>query len=121
MRAKGIAVASFLAAVVGALVVLVVPLGSWCSISSVGGSERCGTSRIIADEGWGILLVLAVPILIALVPVLARGRGVSALAAVLLWICCLLGLLSIGIFFVPAAVLMTVAAARREPVPAPVG
>jgi hypothetical protein len=37
-----------------------------------------------------------------------------ALGTVLLWTLCVLSLASIGLFFVPAAVLMTIAAARDE-------
>ena len=38
-------------------------------------------------------------------------------AALLLWIGCALAILSIGIFFVPAAIVMTVAAVMRDRVP----
>jgi hypothetical protein len=38
---------------------------------------------------------------------------------VLLWAFCLVGLLSVGLFFIPAAVLMTAAATAREPHPEP--
>ena len=33
---------------------------------------------------------------------------------VLLWACCVIGAASIGLFFVPGAILMTIAAVRRD-------
>ena len=46
-------------------------------------------------------------------------RTVRIVVAALLWVGCVLGLLSIGLFFVPAAALMTVAAAMNDRQPAP--
>jgi hypothetical protein len=37
---------------------------------------------------------------------------------VLLWVCCVIGAASVGMFFVPAAILMTIGAARRDRVTA---
>jgi hypothetical protein len=37
----------------------------------------------------------------------------------MLWFGCVLGMLSVGMFFVPAAILMTIAASRGEPAPIP--
>jgi hypothetical protein len=60
--------------------------------------------------------VASVPVAISLVAVLRPTRRAAVVAAALLWACCLVGFFSIGLFFVPAAILMTVAAIRREPV-----
>jgi hypothetical protein len=48
------------------------------------------------------------------VPLLLRRRIVRGVSAILLWICCVVGLASVGLYLIPAAVLMTVAATRRE-------
>ena len=75
-------------------------------------------STFHADGAW-VLVVVAVPILISLVPVLVRHRAAAIVSAILLWACCVVGLFSVGMFFIPSAVLMTIAVARRDPVPAP--
>ena len=59
--------------------------------------------------------MVSVPVVLALIPVLVPRRGARIIAAVLLWACCVVAAASIGLFFVPAAILMTVAAIRREP------
>ena len=61
-----------------------------------------------------MLVVVSVPVLVALVPVLVRRRSAIIASTVLLWIGCILGMLSVGIFFLPSAILMTVAAARGD-------
>jgi len=64
-------------------------------------------------------VVVSVPVLVALVPVLVRHRVARIVSAVLLWMGCVAGMWSVGMFFVPVAMVMTVAAARREPAPVP--
>ena len=102
------------AAVIGALTVLFAPLYTSCSSDAV-----ChGDSAFAVNGGW-ILVVVSVPVVLSLLPVLIHHPVVRTGAAVLLWACCVVALLSVGIFFVPTAILMTIAAARRrDPVPA---
>jgi hypothetical protein len=64
-------------------------------------------------------VVVSVPVLVALFPVLVRHRAARIVSAVLLWMGCVVGMWSVGVFFLPAAIVMTVAAARREPAPVP--
>jgi hypothetical protein len=113
--------AAFLAAVLGGLVAAFAPLGRICVVSAIPGQpptqERCSGVSIFETDGSWVLVVVTVPIVIALIPVLVRHRAAAIVSAVLLWACCVVGLFSVGMFFVPAAVLMTVAAARRDPVP----
>jgi hypothetical protein len=71
------------------------------------------------ENGAWVLVVVAVPVLVALIPVFVRHRRVRIASAVLLWFGCVLGMLSVGMFFVPAAILMTIAASRGEPAPIP--
>ena len=70
-------------------------------------------------NGAWVLVVVSVPVLVALIPVLVRHRRARIVSAVLLWFGCVLGMLSVGMFFVPAAILMTIAASRSEPAPIP--
>ena len=117
---KRFAFASFLAASVAALILAFAP-----TIQQEHGSTDAGGSTIvtssstslISSEGVSVLLILAIPVLITLMPVLVSRRGVRIGAAVLLLVLCVLGLASIGLFFVPAVVLMTVAASMHDPVP----
>lgn len=120
---------AFAVAVVGALVAAFAPLGRECSstaIPSLGSGtpvpaveEVCrGVSTFSVDGSW-VLVVVSVPVVIALVPGLWHRRWVRICSAVLLWVCCVVGLLSIGIFFVPAAVLMTISASIGDRAPRP--
>jgi hypothetical protein len=74
---------------------------------------------LFQTEGAWIFIVVSVPVLVALIPMVARHRRARTASAVLLWIGCLVGMWSIGMFFIPAAIAMTVAATRREPEPVP--
>jgi len=115
----GFVTIAFILAVLGGLVAAFAPLGRRCGATAVPGrpvQERCIAESIFQHDGWWVLVVVSVPILIALVPVLVRHRAAAIVSAVLLWACCVVGLFSVGMVFVPAAVLMTVAAARRDPV-----
>jgi hypothetical protein len=67
-------------------------------------------------NGSWIFVVASVPIAIAAIPLLIRRRGVRIAAATLLWICCVLGIFSIGLFILPATIVMTVAATTRDDV-----
>jgi hypothetical protein len=91
------------------------------------GGAPAGESRrwrsLVQREGSGIAVVLAVPLLICLVPLLApaRLRRPLAIGAVaLLGMCVVAGALSAGLFVLPSAVAMAVAAVRLRP-PAPAG
>jgi hypothetical protein len=115
-------VAALLLAVIGALVAAFAPLGSAMEVSgSPGGVMVTRTSNVslFQTEGAWVLVVVSVPVLVALVPVLVRRRAARIVSAVLLWIGCVVGMWSVGLFFLPAAIVMTVAAARREPAPVP--
>jgi len=103
-----------IAAVLGALVEVFAPLYSTC-----GSGAGCGSATSLSVNGTWILVVVSVPVVLALIPVVLRRRAVRTISAVLLWVGCVIGILSVGMLFIPAAVLMTIAAAQREPVPMP--
>ena len=127
-KTDAIAVVAFVVAVAGGLIAAFAPLGRSCSSTAVPAfghnspppsvEEVCrGVSSFSVDGSW-VLVVVSVPVALALIPVLLRYRPARIVSAVLLWACCVVGALSVGMFFVPAAIVMTVAAARPDPVPA---
>ena len=112
-----------MAASVAALIAAFAPLGQrqTPSLDTTGESVATSTitsTNLVSSEGTWVLLLVAIPVMIALVPVLVARRGARVVASVLLWAFCLVGLASIGLFFVPAAALMTVALFVHEPRPA---
>jgi hypothetical protein len=114
---KRFALVALLLAVAGALVAAFAPTGHVVeSVGSPGGviMTRSYNVSIFQTEGSWVLVVVSVPVLVALVPVLVRHRSARIVSAVLLWTLCVVGMWSVGIFFIPAAIVMTVAAARRE-------
>jgi hypothetical protein len=115
--ARHLVLVAFVAAVLGAGVAAFAPLGRACRVSMPGGQERCVGQSIFEVDGAWVLVVVSVPVLVSLLPVVLRRRGARVVAAMLLWACCVVGIFSVGLFFVPAAVMMTVAAAMRDPEP----
>ena len=95
-----------------AAVLLVVPLGTSVSIDSSGTSTRSSYS-LLEGEGAGIVVVLAIPIVLALAGVIGAATDrawLATCAASLLVVAVLLGAASIGLFFVPAAIAVVIAA-----------
>ena len=119
MRRDGLALASFVLAAVGGLVAAFAPLGTGTgTVGSADGPSVVQTERLstFQVDGWWVLLVVSVPVLVALAPVLIRRRGVVVASSITLWVCCVIGVFSVGLFFIPAAVVMTIAAARAPEV-----
>jgi hypothetical protein len=88
------------------------PVVSTTSCSSAPtGISSCTSSQesLVANEGVGALLVLAVPALLALVPMVARTQRSTLVAAGALTFATLLGMASVGMFFIPTVVLAWVA------------
>ena len=110
MKGNGFAKAAFVAALTGALIAAFAPTYQECAQ----GVETCGSVTGFAVNGWWILFVASVPVVISLVPVVRMTRRAAVVSAALLWLCCLVAAFSIGLFFVPAAILMTVAAIRAR-------
>src|SRR5690349_8090523 len=72
---------------------------------------------LLSTEGSGIILPLAVPVLVCLIPLLApvrRRRAVAWVSAAVLAVGVVISLLSIGVFFVPSAILLAVGAGRSR-------
>ncbi|HEX5830360.1 MAG TPA: hypothetical protein VFY16_05215 [Gemmatimonadaceae bacterium] len=74
--------------------------------------------RLAILFGPGVVLVLAVPVLLAVAPLLGRHRArrVSAgIAASLTLAFCLVAAASVGMLYLPSALALAVAAALPEP------
>jgi hypothetical protein len=119
---KRVTVTAFLLTVVGALVAAFAPTGQAGEVSrSSGGAvvtRSHGVSMFQTNGAW-ILVVVSVPVLVALAPILVPHRSARIASAALLWMGCVVGMWTVGMFFVPAAIVMTISAARREPAPVP--
>ena len=114
-------------AVVAALGVLFLPLGVYVEVEPVipgepapaGEPEVTGRTSLLQEEGPRIVLLAAFPVLLAAAPLVGErfrpgSRGLRILAAVFLWLFVILGLASIGWFFAPSALAMTLAALSRR-------
>ena len=99
------------------------PMASSSAISSsmtADGVEQVRVTHRAAEtllqhEGPGVLVVLAVPVVIALAAVFGtRSRhrsGVRMVLASMLMLGCMLGAMTVGIFYIPAAVALLLSAA----------
>ena len=117
--ANRLAVAASVTAAIGAVVAAFAPTYTSCTSTAGSPGEICGHETSFAVNGAWVLVVVSVPVLVSLIPVLVRRRPARIVSATLLWIGCALGMLSVGMFFVPAAILMTIAAAQPSPSPVP--
>jgi hypothetical protein len=107
----------FVLALLAVVLLLVIPTGreESVSISSTGEITRHSRSTtLVQSDGWSVLVPLAVPVAIAGVPLALRRtrwrRGALVAASVLLLAFVVAGLLSIGVYYLPAAVAMETAA-----------
>ena len=100
---------------------LFAPLGMEESASSSGVTEQHRVS-LLQMNGSRVVIVLAIPVVFAAVPVIfrrsAHARTLCVAAAVLLCTYCVLGALSIGLYFAPSAGLMIAAAVTTRNSPA---
>jgi hypothetical protein len=139
-RSKGTgarpAALSFALALVASLILLFVPTGttssSFCSVApaptspgGTPGSPTCTSSEthpsLVDEQGWGVAIPLSIPVVVAGIPVAVtktRARRPASIAATsLLLAFTILGAASVGIFYLPSAVAMIVAASHRSPAP----
>jgi hypothetical protein len=82
------------------------------------GGESTTCSSLIAENGTWVLSYLAIPIILtvlAFLALVARLRAVMWTLAILLFALCILAAWSIGLFYVPSAVTILIAAARMNP------
>ena len=89
--------------------------------SEVARTEVRSHATALEVNGPQIAFTLSIPILVALLPLLFRKhRRAALLGAGALTLCfCILGALSVGIFYLPTALLLVVAGAITAPASAP--
>jgi hypothetical protein len=109
-------------AAVAAVAVLFLPLGVYVEVEPVVPGEapppppqEIGRTTLLQEEGAWIVLLAAFPVVLAAIPMIGErlrpgSRALRVVAAVALWLFVVLGLASIGWFFAPSAIAMTVAA-----------
>ena len=84
--------------------------------SEVARTEIRGHATALEVNGPHIIFVLSIPILFALLPLaFQRQRRAALLGAAVLTLCfCSLGALSVGVFYLPSALLLLLAAATTQ-------
>lgn len=121
MRRTFFAKAAVLAAVVASVFLLLGPTVTSQSAQAIGGpaGSEAVTSQsqrsLWQTQGGSAAIVLAIPVALTAVPLVSRRRGLAGLAAGILGLFCLMGAASVGIFYLPAAVLLTMAAFSGRP------
>lgn len=112
MVKRRLQIAALVLVAVAATVVVFVPLSTEVTSDS-NGNETTAAVSLLQSMGPSVLLIVAIPIAISALPLFSRGRSwmvLSIVSAALLWTFAVLGLLSIGVFFIPGAILSLIAA-----------
>ena len=102
--------------VTASLVVLLVPMVQLVEGTSTG--SRVEWRNLLSLEGWGALLIVGVPVLVAAIPLALprRGRWLGTVIVIFLMTAgVVLGILTIGVFYAPALILFVIAAVRARP------
>jgi hypothetical protein len=109
--------APLLLAVATAIVLLVVPTGRQEScFVGIGGETSCSSrsTTLPESDGWDVLAVLAIPVVIAGAPLMLGStrlrRPALVVSSLLLLAFAALGAASIGLFYLPVAAAMVIAA-----------
>jgi hypothetical protein len=109
--------APLLLAVATAIVLLVVPTGRQEScFVGIGGETSCSSrsTTLPESDGWDVLAVLAIPVVLAGAPLMLGStrlrRPALVVSSLLLLAFAALGAASIGLFYLPAAAAMVIAA-----------
>ena len=116
----GLLLTAFALMLAASLYLLFAPIGTSESSSTTStGVEVTEVTHptLVENEGAGVVALLLIPPAIAAVPILAEQRrdrpGVRVAVAIVMLVLCFLGLLSIGIFYVPGTLALMVAAFRQ--------
>ena len=121
---RGIVLAAALWVAVVTFVWLFAPVGESTSVSqSSSGQVTTTTSHesLLETDGTGVVVVLAVPVALVAIAVVSQGsswrRRARCIAGGLLLAGSLLGAMSVGLPYLPAAVALLVAGLRTPPGP----
>jgi hypothetical protein len=115
VKARSLVVIACIAAVAAALYAAFGPTYVSCTGEAVQAGCRHGST--VAVNGWWVLVVVAIPVVVALVPLIFDRATTRTVSTVLLWTFSMITGFSVGLFFVPAAVVMTIASVRSGSVP----
>ena len=79
------------------------------------GSKHVETARygLVHAQGVGVLVPLIVPVAIALMPFLVKGKAARIVAGLLLLGFCVIGIASIGLLYLPSALVMLAASVTK--------
>jgi hypothetical protein len=121
LMARYAALATFAAALAASVALAIVPTGLRRTVSVSGAADGVKTSTVttverttlLESDGRSVLILLAVPVSVAAGALVRQPRAGLAGACVLT-IFCLLGAMSIGFAYVPAAVLAWIAAGSER-------
>ena len=116
-RGRSAAVVAIILATIATVWLVVWPCFYTGATSDPSG-ESTTCSSLIAENGTWVLSYLAIPIILtvlAFLALVARLRAVMWTLAILLFALCILAAWSIGLFYVPSAVTILIAAARMNP------
>lgn len=108
----GVPVVALLLALTASVALLFIPFYGSVEV----GAEPTGTATLIEVNGSGVVILLALPVLFTAVITMVRGRRavlVSALCTGLLAAFVLLGIASIGMFYLPALIVAAVGVIAR--------
>jgi hypothetical protein len=75
---------------------------------------QVGHARLSTVNGPLISYLLAIPVIIAGAPLLLRIRTARVISAILLTSCVVIGAASIGLFYLPSAITMILAASEKS-------
>lgn len=109
-RSRSWVTAAALLAMVTSSVLLFLPV-----VATADDASGTDAQSLVQQQGWATAAVLAVPVLISAAPLLVRGRHrrtATIGSAVLLTAGALVSIASVGLFYLPSAALLVVAAIR---------
>jgi hypothetical protein len=99
-----------------AVLLALAPLGSYesCSATSSGSSVcTAGHESLVDREGTSVLIVLAIPVALAALPLATGSRRVALVVATLLTVFMVISALSIGVFLLPVVLVAWLGYNRR--------
>ncbi|MDW5325219.1 hypothetical protein [Plantactinospora sp. KLBMP9567] len=115
--------AAFLLAVAAGVLLLFLPVTTVLEATRDSGAAhpmigvREVRQPLVQAEGWGVVLLLLVPVLLCAMPLLGTGAArfpLTVAAVLLLGLGVLVSLASLGLFYLPSLVLLVVAAVRMS-------
>jgi hypothetical protein len=68
------------------------------------------TTTLLQEEGLWVLIPLSFPVVVTLLPLVFPKQAVRILASIIIWAFAILGGFSIGLFYIPSAVVVLLGA-----------